>query len=111
MTISQVADRLTMDLKTPVRVTTLHFYEKCGLCIPNRLPAKTDKQEGRRDYNDKDYARLVQIISLVHLGYNHATLKLMYVEKNKDIIHEVKADIASKKRFLVKRCDFLLSVL
>lgn len=111
MNIAETAEKLTLELQTPVRVTQLRFYEKIGLCIPERDKPKTDKMEGRRNYSLKDIAKLAQIISLGHLGYNHATMKMMYCDKNKDIIHEVKADIASKKRFLNKRADFMLQVL
>ena len=90
MKISEVADRMSMDLKVKITESMIRHYDNI------RLIPITRKVNGFRDITDKEYALLCNAVILSELGYGLEEVRKLLSEKNGALIVEVRSALNRK---------------
>jgi len=100
MKIGEIVGRLEMDLKRPVGESVIRFYEREGLIDVKR------GEGGQREYTQKDYSWILQVLLLIQVGFEIKDVKAIK-ERNGVAMVEIRKGLIEG----IEKSQLLLSTL
>src|SRR6185369_11969573 len=99
---------------TGVTVRTLHYYDRLGLLKPSRYTGA-----GYRQYGERDFARLEQIVALKFIGFSLKEIKSILARESVDLaaaLRQQREAISEKRKRLdhairaIQRAEYVVGV-
>ena len=99
---------------TGVTVRTLHYYDRLGLLKPSRYTGA-----GYRQYGERDFARLEQIVALKFIGFSLKEIKSLLARESVDLaaaLRQQREAISEKRKRLdqairaIQRAEYVVGV-